>query len=699
MIMFTSSSNTNPKSKSIPGTKSSSPKSIMKTAPNHVVNKSFSRTPANSICVQDLKEIYSVFLYCLQLTDASTSQRRHPSQSSFFSLKRSKKYHPYSFTPEDAIKTMTFLNFEHGLQATSTKITYEITRDLAVDLLQIFFTAKLLHCPEDKTRGSIGRGLNLLQPTPKGVSLLHKFCLKMGIVSQNLPPILKSNFNSMELISFDRSSRTDTIIHNDNWDKLMFAHMMGPSINVWEPTNGSDEIINLSAEFEHQAPFSFSFDFNDFSSDDENCHQKFLEYLKTKRNDNNGQDNNQLTSPASAKSSSSNNSSDSNLSQSPFHHRFFTNPESDSHIQYYVATRGVRFYKNKVIEKTLGRKLILNHCVSGKAIVQYLMDCTDIMDKEEAVRFASHFLRLNLIFLASDVDGSHANPTKLFPTKDALYCLTVDGLSLVRWPGTGTSGGDLPFTAMINVKTGSESPKPKDIILKDVLRDPGMKYLFKLHLKEEYCEENLEAYEDISLLEKRIKTLKSLLKMNSGQKFESLPSPIKNTKKLTVKAAMVKLCNECISRSYTIYASYICDGATNELNIDSKLKHDIQAVMAADNSSLEYGECSLDNLFALHKARLRSRSSIGSVLESSESSSYENGPSVKKPKSALTLDTSLVANSQPVPSPTFVLIGPVLTKLDKIEVLYGEVKKRVMQMMETDSLAKFTSKADFNYSV
>ncbi|GME96310.1 unnamed protein product [Ambrosiozyma monospora] len=185
--------------------------------------------------------------------------------------------------------------------------------------------------------------------------------------------------------------------------------------------------------------------------------------------------------------------------------------------------------------------------------------------------------------------------------------------------------------------------------------------------------------------------------MNAGQRFESFPSPVKNTKKLTVKAAMIKLCNECISRSYTIYASYICDGATNELNIDSKLKQDIQAVMAADNSPLEYGECSLANLFALHKAGLRSRSSIGSVLETS--SSYENGPSVKKPRSALTLDTSLTANSQPAPSPTFVLIGPVLTKLDKIEVLYSEVKKRVLQMMETDSLAKFTSKADFNYFV
>ncbi|GME82050.1 unnamed protein product [Ambrosiozyma monospora] len=582
----------------------------MKPAHNHVVNKYFLRTPANSICVQDLKEIYSVFLYCLQLTNDSKSQKGHPSQSAIFGLRRSKKYHPYSFTPEDAIKTMTFLNFEHGLEATSTKITYEISKDLAVDLLQIFFTAKLLHCPDDKTRSSIGRGLTLLQPTPKGVSLLHRFCLKMGIGSQNLPPILKSNFNSMELISFDRSSRTDTIIHNDNWDKLMFDHMMGPSINVWEPTNDPDEIINLSAEFEHQAPFSFSFDFNDFASDDENCHQKFLEYLKTKRNNNNGQNNNQFTSPPSTKSSSSNNSSDSNPSPSPFHHRFFTNPESDSHVQYYVATKGVRFYKSKIIEKTLGRKLILNHCVSGKAIVQYLMDCTDIMDKEEALRFASHFLRLNLLFLASDVDGSQANPNKLYPTKDALYCLTAEGLSLVRWPGTGSSNRDLPFTAMINVKTGSGSPKPKDVMLKDVLRDPGMKHLFKLHLKEEYCEENLEAYEDIILLEKKIKTLKSLLKMNAGQRFESFPSPVKNTKKLTVKAAMIKLCNECISRSYTIYASYICDGATNELNIDSKLKQDIQAVMAADNSPLEYGECSLANLFALHKAGLRSRSSI-----------------------------------------------------------------------------------------
>ena len=114
------------------------------------------------------------------------------------------------------------------------------------------------------------------------------------------------------------------------------------------------------------------------------------------------------------------------MATSPFHHRYFTNPESDAHSQYYVSSVGVRLLKDKIVLVGPNKSVTVDYCISGKAIYQWILDCTDIINPNHAHEIARLLVKHNLI---KPVSFS----SSLSFSRDAFYQLSTLGLALSLW--------------------------------------------------------------------------------------------------------------------------------------------------------------------------------------------------------------------------------------------------------------------------
>ncbi|OUT21374.1 hypothetical protein CAS74_003492 [Pichia kudriavzevii] len=554
-------------------------------------------------------------------------------------------------------------------KSTLTIFSYEINKHLSMELLQIFYFAKLLHCPADKTCKKIADKNTVLQPTPKGLAILHQFCLKMGIPDiekQHVPKILTTEFNTMQLLEFDRHSRTDQIIHNYHSDKLIFIRIMGPIMNTWSSKNGPDSIKDLGSILKLKSKFKES---NLYSSENANTNPlqdgaAFLLYLRKRQTDGAPEDENDGLEANDKETTRQN-----NLHVSPFHHRFFTNPDSDSHCQYYVSDKGIRFFKEKTVAVN-GTNVTVTNCFSGKALVQYLMDCTDLMYPKDALKIATIFLSIKW--------------------KNYINSIQYD------IPCT-------PFSNEFHKDTTS---------FKLVLKDPGLKYLFRNFMIENMCVENLDVYDDIVDFQKKNSVLKKMISLKTREKtryleeiqydtvFNEFRSNAMKQKKLTIYTAINKLSEYNLSKVYSIFSMYISEDAPNEVNIDSKLRFEVQNYFQAKiNLKQHFNEQESD--FCLKEVKHE-----GEVIEppatppATPSSFFCEEAQLWKviPQQPPTLALKMChikKMSDSECSPTEILFTPKIKFLDDVSVYFEEIKRKIYRIMERDSFAKFLESDQF----
>lgn len=641
---------------------------------NQVTLKSLNRTPAGQIYHRDLKTMFATLLFCLDLKDEPKKQ----TSLIRFSFK---KTHPYSFTVEQAIAIMANINMNLQYNVTLTVFSYQIKSDFALELLNLFYAAKLLHCPDDKTCKKVTSMKTILQPSPKGVAILHQFCLKMGIPNikdLKIPPILNSNFNSMKLMEFDRHSRTDKLIHNTQSGKILFALVMGPNMNIWSPMNEPDSIPNYGSSLSLRSKLNKS---NIYSTgvqmqntlEDSNA---FLAYLRERQAESPDHD----TDEEEDTQKVSHSKKFEKEAVSPFHHRFFTNPDSDSHVQYYVSNKGLRFFASKSI-RSENKDVVIKNCFSGKALTQYLMDCTDLMNLRDAIMIANVFLEESWIEYRSLPSATFMS------SKDAIYTLTDAGMRLVKWSDSNT----------LDLADVTDDNLGKNISFNKSLRDPALKYLFRNFLIENMCVENLDVFDDIVDFQKKMKILQKMLSLKDREKkkyiqeiqndsvFDEFKSNKLQHKKLTIYTAINKLLEFCLSKAYSIFSMYISEDAPNEVNIDSKLRFQVQNYIQKEVTF----DATILNVSDLKtKCQETAELTEKQVFDLDETNNI-NGSEQISP-STLTLNLKHLHDvAAPPLSPTDVIFGPKLKFLDDVSIFYEEIKRKVYRMMEIDSFEKF----------
>ena len=632
--------------------------------------------PIHKIGEHKLMEIYAMMIINLKLTDISSKKR----------LCFTKSY-PYSFTLNNAIDVMQNLHLDIQLSKNTTSITYNIKSDLAKILMNKFYQGKFIHCPSDRTLLKLVDCVPL-QATPKGLAIVHDFCKNIGIKKSDLPSILFTSYNSMEIIKLDRDSITDKIVYSDYFVHVLFQRIVGNFPNVWTCYNPPDKLPN---KFE-----------------DEYLHDDSFLYVE----------NGNFTSPFAMVSNTDNHKEtpaiNTGPSISPYHHRYFTNPELDSHIQYYVSSKGARF-QDKVVFHAKNQELMVKNCITGKSICQWLCDCTDIVSTGQAIEIGNLFLKLRLIdpvpFLPS-----RANSSEFCNKRDYYYTVSKIGQQISLWPDTKLK----PLKTTNNLKedldnvvdkwidtfvtySDQEPEGEQNITLSDILCDPGLRYIFRQHLESDFCTENLDAYLKLKHYEKKVVMLGKLLK--------TLPEEKENVKNEQLSV----LADDCVSIAFNIFATYLSSDAPFLVNIDYHLRNRITGILTNPKNLPDtvYGylktpiKTHFDHNIAVETDEssiflkiTRKEGSESQAQDSDLSETHLKIPSLSGNENSTdynyrqpdTVDDEIIGNIKSTWKSShrdIVEISTSLNTLSRVTVTFQEIKRELFKMMETDSFPKF----------
>ncbi|CDO93739.1 unnamed protein product [Kluyveromyces dobzhanskii CBS 2104] len=683
---------------------------------HELFSNSFNRSPDGSILTYELKTVFSMLIICLSLEEKpkSTSNRL---------LSLGKKSFPFTFSITEAVALLQDLELNVEMNLTSIYISYSIKPELGHQLLDTFMKAKLVHTPADKTRSRPKENI-LLQPTAKGVAIACDYARKIAL--KELPLILTSNFNTMKLFKFERNTTDDSVIQSEYFINLLFNKVMGPKPNIWSPRNPPDKVPKLSELLEQRSSDLFSF---------ENVSPDYVlkEVGATFENSSSGHSG-ALPHAKEEMCALSTEQLENDKRESPFAHRFFSNPDSDSHIQYYVSDCGLRlFYK-----KTFGKDMTIDYCFSTKALWQWLMECTDIMFPKEAVSVAALFLKYGLITPIL-LPPSKNSKRKFIISKTAYYTFSQAGWDVIKWGPNGlpkdlyiahgsqpnstanscirnksdtkfcrsSNPSNLQLTSENSLGTkrtatsnsdissesgselSSESPSEncstegvKLLSLKQILTDPGMRYLFRSHLCKEMCAENLDVYFEIAKFLKRMSVLRKLIESRKQTEENKLHlwewkanggTKLKNT----IQSALLKHTNECLSLVYHIYSSYIASGAPHQLNIDHNVRETITRIILHPKSPT-------NTMFNLSDKQPRSQHSSNKSDTASPLKTCD--PNFVPPPD--TAPVPLVPERITKDTETYI-IEHAISMLKDLYLLMEQIRRNVYLMMKNDSMPKF----------
>lgn len=160
--------------------------------------------------------------------------------------------------------------------------------------------------------------------------------------------------------------------------------------------------------------------------------------------------------------------------------------DSDSLHDYASGMVGVKMAR----ERKIGDKAYWN-TFTGKAAVDWLMDCCTMVDRRETVELASLFCEYGLM---APIDVS-PHQTRFQPSKHSIYQITEKGQRVAGWIASPKNSMNCDIS----------SNRSRDNSLRDsnanrmtvIIRDPALRLLFREFLRETHCEENLSFYLDV----------------------------------------------------------------------------------------------------------------------------------------------------------------------------------------------------------
>ena len=176
-----------------------------------------------------------------------------------------------------------------------------------------------------------------------------------------------------------------------------------------------------------------------------------------------------------------------------------TTSDSDSLSDYYNGLVGVKMAK----ERKVGEKIYSN-TFTGKAAVDWLMDCCTTVDRRETFDIAESFVTQDLIRPVQE-DRQYqreTGSTAFQPTKNAIYGLTEKGKITAGWLPNSAVNGDT--RAESSNRGGTTRPEGRSVPrdsnnyrLTVIVNDAALRLLFREFLRDTHCEENLAFYLEV----------------------------------------------------------------------------------------------------------------------------------------------------------------------------------------------------------
>jgi hypothetical protein len=221
--------------------------------------------------------------------------------------------------------------------------------------------------------------------------------------------------------------------------------------------------------------------------------------------------------------------------------------DSDSLSEYQTGLIGVKMAK----ERKVGDR-IWHNTFTGKAVVEWLMDCCTMVDRRETLELAQLFCEQGLML---PLDNGHN--ARFTPSKSSIYTITEKGQRVAGWvtssksgppPEPRTNGG----SAVRDGSTRDSNTNRMTIII----RDAALRLLFREFLRDTHCEENLAFYLDVRDF---------LSNYNAAKRHYSVPK--------------LEIIRETLAAAYSLYNAFLAPGSPCELNIDHSLRTSLAARM------------------------------------------------------------------------------------------------------------------------
>ncbi|KAI6785220.1 Developmental regulator-like protein [Emericellopsis cladophorae] len=154
----------------------------------------------------------------------------------------------YTFLSEDAINNLGSLKFSQSnrmpdpkdpsrIVTTTTTTTFSMAKDMARSICQRFLEARFIESADGKYQQVYNMKGSVWQLTPKGVTVLDRFCSKNGIQQKQVAEL--TALHSTQLVILERDLQTDKLMHDRSTIEVIFRRFAGaegrnvkPSVNA-----------------------------------------------------------------------------------------------------------------------------------------------------------------------------------------------------------------------------------------------------------------------------------------------------------------------------------------------------------------------------------------------------------------------------------------------------------------------------------
>ncbi|KAL4777857.1 developmental regulator flbA [Aspergillus nidulans var. acristatus] len=222
--------------------------------------------------------------------------------------------------------------------------------------------------------------------------------------------------------------------------------------------------------------------------------------------------------------------------------------DSDSLSDYSNGLVGVKMAR----ERKVGDKICAN-TFTGKAAVDWLMDCSTTIEPRETVLIAELFVKYGLITVLQEDRSMPQVENSLVafqPSKNAIYAITERGQRVCGWLARDKPRDTTTYDSR-GIPRDSNNAR-----LNHILQDPALRLLFREFLRFSLCEENLSFYIDVSEFTTQYH------KFDKVGHFKK-PDAVRET----------------LAAAYGLYNAFLAPGSPCELNIDHALRNSLASRM------------------------------------------------------------------------------------------------------------------------
>ncbi|QPC79567.1 hypothetical protein HYE68_010319 [Fusarium pseudograminearum] len=156
----------------------------------------------------------------------------------------------YTFLSEDAINNLGSLKFSQSnrmpdpkdpsrIVTTTTTTTFSMAKDMARSICQRFLEARFIESADGKYQQVYTMKGSVWQLTPKGITVLDRFCSRNGIQQKQVSEL--ANLASTQLVLLERDPQTDKLLHDHGTIEVIFRRFAGSEgRNIKSTVNAAD---------------------------------------------------------------------------------------------------------------------------------------------------------------------------------------------------------------------------------------------------------------------------------------------------------------------------------------------------------------------------------------------------------------------------------------------------------------------------